>query len=277
MNLDALNWDDVRVFVVASRSRSFREAAAHLGTTHPTVRRRLAALEEATGVRLFQRDVPGLRPTREGQELLESAVRVEQAMEGFARQVRAADGHPEGRIAVSMAQSTAAELMPTLVAFAADWPHVVLHVDTRPDFVDLGALEVDVAVRAFAPGRVPDPELAGRHATTVQRAAYGAPDARGWIASSTSPTWAERTPFQELPIVAVIPEPSLRLQACRLGMGLAMLPCFLADPWLPRRSAPQQGYDVWVLVHPDMRRNARLKGFRDALVTALRDRNALDG
>jgi hypothetical protein len=42
------------------------------------------------------------------------------------------------------------------------------------------------------------------------------------------------------------------------------------------RLAP--GYDIWVLVHPDLRRNPRLKMFRDALVAALqRHRARLEG
>lgn len=270
MDLDDLNWEDVRAFVVASRSQSYRQAAARLGTTHPTVRRRLASLEASTGFRLFQRDVPGLKTTMEGQELLDAAREVERAMADFARRARAADAGIRGPIKVTMSISMALGLAPAIAAFAEAWPEILLTVDTRPDFVDLGAMEADVAIRGVTGGRPPDPTLAGRRAVAARQAAYGAPDARCWIASSPDPTWPEGTPFPGLPVRFVMPEISVRTEACRRGMGMAILPCFVGDPHLPRQSDPEPGYDVWVLVHPDMRQNPRLKLFRDAMVEALR-------
>ena len=66
--------------------------------------------------------------------------------------------------------------------------------------------------------------------------------------------------------------------ACAAGMGMAMLPCFFGDPTLPRRSEPEPGLDIWVLVHPDLRRNPRVRLFRDAMIKALkRLRPTLEG
>jgi len=270
MDLDDLNWEDVRAFAVAARSDSYRQAATRLGTTHPTVRRRLASLEAATGFRLFQRDVPGLQPTMAGQELLEAVREVERAMGGFARRARAADARARGPIKATMSISTALGLAPAIARFAEEWPEIALTVDTRVDFADLRAMEADVAIRGVTAGSHPDPSLAGRRAVVASQAVYGSEDARCWIASSPDPAWTEGTPFPDLPARFVMPEVSLRLEACRLGMGLAILPCFVADPHLTRRSEPERGYDIWVLVHPDMRHNPRLKLFRDAMVEALR-------
>jgi DNA-binding transcriptional LysR family regulator len=270
MNIQDLNWDDVRFFVVAVRSESYREAAIRLGTTHPTVRRRLDALEEATGVRLFQRDVPGLLPTTEGRQLLGAAEEVERAIEGFARQARAADAEARGPVRVTLGISMALGLAPAIAAFAQAWPEIVLTLDTDLAFADLSAMQADVAIRAMHGGRLPDPSLAGRHATSVRQAVYGVPGVSGWIASSPNPDWVQQTPFPDQPVRAVAPDVGVRLQLCRLGLGLAVLPCFVADPHLPRRTEPEHGYDVWVLVHPDMRHNLRLKLFRDAMVEALR-------
>ena len=66
--------------------------------------------------------------------------------------------------------------------------------------------------------------------------------------------------------------------ACAAGMGLSRLPCFYAEPMLTRQTEPEPGGDVWVLVHPDLRRNPRLRVFRDAVVAALnRHRPRLEG
>lgn len=270
MKPDDLNWEDVRAFAVAVRSDSYRQAAARLGATHPTVRRRLASLEAATGCKLIQRDMPGLQPTAEGLELLETAQEAERVMTSFARRARAADGARRGPITVTMPISVALGLAPAIEAFSEAWPEIVVSVDTRADFVDLGSMEADIAVRAVVGGRRLDPSLAGRRAANARRAVYGAPESGCWIASSQSSSWASRTPFPDLPVRYVMPEVTLRLEACKRGMGMAVLPCFVADPYLTRRTEPQDGYELWVLVHPDMRHNARLKLFRDAMVEALR-------
>lgn len=275
MKLDDLDWDDLRVFAVALRSQSYRDAAAQLGMTHPTVRRRLASLEAATGFRLFQRGEPGLQPTREGRELLEAAAAVESAVASFARQARSARAPTEGPITVSLAVSMAVGLAPAIAEFVEAWPDVLVTLDTRRDFVDLAALEADVAIRAYARGNEADPSLAGRCAASVNQAIYGLPGVKAWIASAADPDWVRRTPFPDLPVRLVVPDAVARLEACRLGIGLAELPCIQADPHLPRLSAPEHGYDIWVLVHPDMRHNPRHKRLRDAMVDALRARSEL--
>jgi DNA-binding transcriptional LysR family regulator len=271
MDLHALNWEDVHVFAVAARSRSYRAAAATLGSTHPTVRRRVASLEASLGFRLFQSDAPGLHPTVQGQELLRAAEQVEEAMSSFARQARAADSHLRGPLTATMSISMAVGLAPALAAFSEAWPEIVLTVDTSTTIADLSAMEADVAIRAVPVGQTPDPSLVGRRAARVFRAAYGVDGAAGWIASLDRPGWVRHTPFPDEPVRGVMPSVALRLEACKLGMGMAMLPCFMADPHLPRLSDPEPLFDIWVLVHPDLRRNPRLKLFRDAMVTAIAD------
>ena len=44
MPKSALDWDTVPVFLATMRTSSLRAAAATLGTTHPTVRRKLDQL-----------------------------------------------------------------------------------------------------------------------------------------------------------------------------------------------------------------------------------------
>jgi DNA-binding transcriptional LysR family regulator len=62
----------------------------------------------------------------------------------------------------------------------------------------------------------------------------------------------------------------LQRSACAAGMGLTMLPCFFAEPLLERCTEPVPAFDIWVLVHPDLKRNARLRIFRDAIVEAIK-------
>jgi len=63
-------------------------------------------------------------------------------------------------------------------------------------------------------------------------------------------------------------------EAARQGVGLAVLPCYLADPdpQLVRIGAPvpELRSELWLLTHPQLRRTARVKAFMDTLARLLR-------
>jgi len=61
-----VDWNLLRVFLALMRANTLREAAAALGTSHPTVRRKLHALETQLGVVLFERAQQGLRARLRG-------------------------------------------------------------------------------------------------------------------------------------------------------------------------------------------------------------------
>jgi len=60
-----------------------------------------------------------------------------------------------------------------------------------------------------------------------------------------------------------------QMRAVAGGLGQAILPCFLADaaPGLTRSSGPQPvlSRDLWLLVHPDARRQPRIAAVADWL------------
>lgn len=271
--LEEMNWDDIRLFLEVAECQSFREAAQRLKLTHPTVRRRLEALETALGLRLFYRRQSGLRLTVEGAEILESGKAVESAVVAMLRRAESVDHELKGPIRVTMATDLAAGIAGALTAFQKQWPAIELHIETGAMFADLSRFEADVAVRGYRQGRQPPDHLAGRKAVSGHAAVYGEPQATPyWIGSADSPPrsgWIATSEFQDLPVRAVIPNVLARHAACAQGMGLAMMPCLVGDPDLPRITEPAHDFDIWVLVHPDLRANARLRIFRDAMVDAL--------
>lgn len=70
----SLDWDNYRVFVETFRTGSLAGAAQASNLSVPTVRRRLEALEDHFGIRLFERSARGLRPTPAARRLAEFAV-----------------------------------------------------------------------------------------------------------------------------------------------------------------------------------------------------------
>ena len=71
-------------------------------------------------------------------------------------------------------------------------------------------------------------------------------------------------------------------EAARAGLGVAALPCYLGDPDPGlRRVAPpiaEMEVSLWLLVHPSLRRVARVRVVLDAIAAALaRKRPLVEG
>ena len=74
MNMDMnANWDDLRVFLTLAREGTLTTAAKALGVSHPTVARRVQALEKQIGARLFERNSRGVALTAAGQAFVPAA------------------------------------------------------------------------------------------------------------------------------------------------------------------------------------------------------------
>jgi len=82
-----LNWDDFRYFLAIARAGTLAGAARDLTVEHTTVGRRLTALEQALGTRLFTRGPDGFIPTRAGREILPLAEEMAERAEGIVRRV----------------------------------------------------------------------------------------------------------------------------------------------------------------------------------------------
>ena len=81
---DSLDWGEVRLFLALCRGRTVGHAAEALGVDASTVSRRLAALEEALDLTLFDRGRQGAIPTEAAEELLPVAEEMEAVMRRFA-------------------------------------------------------------------------------------------------------------------------------------------------------------------------------------------------
>lgn len=163
--------------------------------------------------------------------------------------------------------------------FAAAWPQVRLRIEPTYEVKSLTRREADVAIRVMPHGTLPDGELVGRKAGTIYAATYGQTEQWiGWWGDERDKAFTKATPFADRPMGIVLPDARLQLEACVAGLGLAGLACFMADPVLKRHTKPRPFGDIWVLVHPDLRRSPRLRIFRDTMVEAIeRHRPRLEG
>ncbi len=72
-----MQWDDARIFLTVAREGSISSAAKRLGVQHSTVSRRIRALEQKLATPLVERKASGYVLTEAGEELKQSASRIE--------------------------------------------------------------------------------------------------------------------------------------------------------------------------------------------------------
>ncbi len=290
-----MNWDNLRIFLAVAREKSVRGAAADLGVSHSTISRRIDAFEQDLGVRLFERLPDGYVLTPFGEDMLQTARRLEDSVNGLERRVLGQDARLRGDLRVTMPDLLAAKLlMPDLVAFGEDYPDINLEVAISYTPFDLRRREADVAIRIT---RDPPEPLVGRKIITYARATYASRDylARhdverepektawiGWDDRSRHPRWVRDSAYPNAPVRGRLNNALVQLAAAKAGMGLAMLPCFMGDTEHdllrvpPGR--PEPAWDIWILTHEDLRATARVRAFMDYMAEAfLGHRDLLEG
>jgi DNA-binding transcriptional LysR family regulator len=276
----ALDWDDLRFVLAIARGGSTAAAAAALGVNPSSVHRRLVAFEQRLAVRLFERRRDGCRPTPQGRALIDAAQRIEAEAHAAQRLVQGAERALSGLICVSTSELLGLYLLPPLLrGFTARFPQVEVELSIDNRLVDLARRDTDVALRAT---ERPPEQWVGRRVAKMASCAYaqrgyldrvgrGQPlQAYEWLGFDRS---LEQTP-QARWLRAHVPDAPCRLrfdlletahQCARAGLGVAVLPCFVADrePELERVTEPECSgeFGVWVLTHPDLRRNARIRAF----------------
>jgi DNA-binding transcriptional LysR family regulator len=145
-------WDDVRVFLAIARERSLGQAGRRLQLDTSTVSRRLSALEETLGAKLFERTRQGLIATPTAEQMLPAAEEIEASHARLQRAASALETLPEGKVRVSVPPGMADTFIaPALGRLRARHPRISLELETSIRAVDLTRHEADLALRSLAP------------------------------------------------------------------------------------------------------------------------------
>lgn len=148
MNEHQVPWDDLRTVLAIAQSGSLSGAARALGVSHATVFRRLGAIEERLGARLFERHRIGYTPTTAGEDVAAAAVRIEAEVTGIERRVAGRDLLPSGTVRVTTTDTLLQGLLsPVFADFRRSYPDIHLEVAVSNTLFSLSRREADVAVR----------------------------------------------------------------------------------------------------------------------------------
>ena len=283
-----LDWNDLRTVLAVARAGSLAGAARALELRHSTVFRRIEHAEARLGARLFERSRSGWAPNPQGEAVARAAADMESAALGAERAISGADARLEGTIRIATSELLAGHLLlPLLRRFLAEHPGIEIECDVSNRNVDLTRREADLALRATPQ---PPDMLVGRRVASMRYAVFASKEVVGrrrgapvlaelpWIGFDDRIAHFQIAKWfrEALPEV----RPRLRLdsmsalmKAAAAGIGAVVLPTFAAaqEPGLLRVTPPIEGPEMglWLLSHPDVRGNARVRALAAYLAQAV--------
>jgi DNA-binding transcriptional LysR family regulator len=243
---------DLALFAETARAGSFAAVAKARGTDPSTISRKLAALEDALGIRLFQRTTRSLSLTEAGDLYLARALPLVEELARIGQEARDTRANPGGTLrltaSVTFGQSM---ILPLLPAFRATYPDIRLDCLFTDQNLDLIAERIDLAIR-LAPAIEGD-VIAARLMTTRYRV-VASPGYLGSAPPLTTPEdlarhklllftirpfrtrWLFRdaTGIRDIPVsgdITISPAGAI-LDAALAGLGVALLPNYLTDPMI---------------------------------------------
>lgn len=291
-----LDWDDLRFFLAVAAEGSLSAAARELNVNTTTVLRRIGNLEEVLDARLFERLRSGYTLTQDGTRLLQALEPVDTGMSSLQRDFQAGSGDVRGVVRLSASDMIAGRLIaPALGDFLSETPDIALDVITDPSLTGPGAAprvmnvlrDVDIALRLARPTQG---DMLVRKLCDV---AYGIYASKAYLAENSAvsasgdlsghkiigfseeerplgPVWwlsrAEKSGHVMLRSSSV----ASRLAAAQADIGLAALPCFVAQEHTDLQ--PVLGPDLvgnlelWLLTRADLARLGHVRAVMDFLV-----------
>jgi DNA-binding transcriptional LysR family regulator len=284
-----MNWDDMRLFLAVARTGSISGGARHLGVQHSTVSRRLRSLEAKLGARLIERKKTGYELTVAGENIKQSALRIEREMLGVDEALLGKDTRLVGPLRVTAINNMASSVfMPMFARFSEMHPQVELHIIVSNSDASLAQREADVAIRMT---NSPTDTLIGNRLLTVASTIYGSrkylkkirkqnaePKWIGVNCCVFHKTWTKQY-CNDQTHNFYSDDTLLTLSAIKQDLGVSYLPCFLgdSDPVLERYCEPDPQHDLglWILLHPDLKRTARVLAFRDYMIQCIHEKQDL--
>jgi DNA-binding transcriptional LysR family regulator len=282
------DWDNLRVALAILRAGTLTGAARLLKVDETTVGRRLKALEAQLGTRLFDRTAQGLVPTEAANQVRVAAEVTESAMLGVRRDVEGRDIQPSGFVRITATETLASQfLISGFGALRLAYPDLQVELFSGYIALDVARGEADIAIRALPPV---GSHLVSRRLGSIVLGVYAArsylvrrpvgafqaglaghdligysdlmnprPPGDAFLGASTQGARLAFTGNSPLGLTI----------AAEAGLGVAMLPCYLATqrPALVRLWPDRtQCYDLLAVMREDARRTARIRAVVDHLV-----------
>ncbi len=148
-----MNWDDLRIVAAVSEAGTYAGAGIRLRIDETTVARRLARIERALGVRLFDAADGMRRPTDQCRKVLDHVGEMSSHVAAIGR-VREIESGPSGRFRIASTTGIAEEVLaPNAERLLSGYPGLTLEFLISSGNVIFSRWEADIAIRLGKPAR----------------------------------------------------------------------------------------------------------------------------
>ncbi|MBR9863912.1 MAG: LysR family transcriptional regulator [Rhodobacteraceae bacterium] len=286
--MDHENWDDYRFILAVAEHGSLNAAARALGVNHATVLRRVSGFQERHDIQIFDRARKGYRLRADQSGLIEALKDLRGAMDAADRAVSGQGAGVRGTVRITSTDSLCTTILPDMIA-GLQRMHPELKLDLLASNQPLNFEQLDAEVTVRPTDRLPD----GLVGVEVARLGFGVyvhkdlqfdADCPPWLAMSGPLLRAKAGEWQRSNIddslVVGAADSFITLRGlCAAGLGLALLPCFLAQqvPELKRLSGYFERMDtgIWIANHKDLDAVPRIVACRAYLEERIAGQGAL--
>jgi DNA-binding transcriptional LysR family regulator len=260
----------LRLFIRVVETGSFSRASTESGITQPTATKHVAALEKRLGARLLHRSTRGVTPTEVGAAYYDKCKAIARELEEADSLAVLMQSRVQGTLRINTSVAFGRRVLtPLVLRFMQQHPGLHIDLSFEDRYINLVEQGIDLALRM---GRLPDSQLGSRYLGVNPWVLVGAPaylKARGTpsapadlaqhdtlIYSSVQgdDRWHFSSPDGDsvaVPVRGPLRSNNLSalLAAARSGMGLAILPWYVAHesvqagavkPLLERHALPAQ-------------------------------------
>lgn len=267
-----LSADGLQTLLALTRAGTLAEAGVRLGVDSSTVFRNLAQIERGLGQALFVRARTGLVPNDLALALVPHAERMEAELEAARVAAQSGNTAVSGSVRVTTTDTLLhGLLLPALGALAQQYPLLRYELIASNEVASLTRRDADIALRAT---RKPPEHLVGRALGAIDVAVFAAKKMPGLVAARRALSQASWIgPDEALPDHPSVrwrkqhfPRMALRyqvnsiasvLEAVRAGLGVGVVPLFLAKPCkdvIPiSQVLPECSTQLWLLTHAESR------------------------
>lgn len=292
-----MNWDDLRYFLAVAREGQMLGAARRLGVSQALLSRHIAALEDASGARLFNRNTRGCSVTEDGQALLAMAERVEAEVLSGLSEVRGREG-VAGTVRIGTPDGFgSAFLAPRLGDLRKRYPDLRIQLVPVPRNFSLSEREADIAIMVGRPekGRLRCRKLIdyrlGLYASQAYLGRAGVPEKAADLKSHILVGYVDdliytpelhytRDVLRDWHSQIEVSTAVGQFEAVRAGAGIGILHMFMAarEPFLVRLLPEvyvERSY--WTVWHENLRVARRVQAVVDMLDGMVREDRDLFG
>ncbi len=289
-----LDWTLLRAFLATVDTGSLSAAALQIGATQPTLSRHIRELESTIGTPLFRRSVKGLEPTEAGLSLIDDARDMGRAAEALALKAQGKAETLSGTVRLTASVVVSNLILPPIIAdLRREEPLIQIEIVASDASQNLLRRDADIALRMFDPTqntliarKLGDTPL-GLYAAKSYIARKGKPqslhdildhdvigfdradDVLKGYATHGFPVTRNQFPVRT-------DDQMVCWHLLLAGAGIGFAQCLLADAQ-PELECIDIGMNlpalpVWLVMHEEVRSNARIRRVADFLTVSLKQR-----